>query len=136
MTEEKGLRYNLGKLNLDYCPLSTQIAVASVFAANSELHGGKYPDNNWRKCMEWSIPLNCIKRHLEAFSSGEDFDHESGLPHLWHAQANLAMLIEFLVIHPSGDDRLHKLNLKVAGFQDMLPLFNQALQKNLERKKK
>ena len=132
----KGLRFNSGKLNLSYCPLSTQIAVASVFAASSVENGGKYPDNNWMRGMNWSTPIACAKRHLEAFISGEDLDPQSGVPHLWHVQANIAMLIEYSVIFPSGDDRPSTKGVIGAQFKDLLNHYDNALKKNQERNEK
>ncbi len=131
-----GLRFNSGKLSLSYCPLSTQIAVAAVFSANSQMNGGKYPDNNWRRGQPWSIPLDSAKRHLEAFISGEIFDPHSKLPHLWHVQANIAMLIEFSVTYPKGDDRLTVQNINVAGFEHLLSQYEVALEENKKRSQK
>ena len=128
-----GLRFNSGKLNLTYCPLSTQIAVSSVFSANSEENGGKYPDNNWRRGQKWTTPLDSAKRHIEAFISGEDLDPHSRLPHLWHAQANLAMLIEFAVTYPEGDNRLITQNIKSAQFEHMQHHYDVALEENKKR---
>lgn len=135
MADGGALRFNSGKLNLSYCPLSTQIAIASVFSVNSEENGGKYPDLNWMRGMKWSTPLNCVKRHIEAFASGESVDSESGMPHLWHALANLAMLVEYEVTFNEGDDRLPTRDIKSAGFKDMLSFYEIGLKKNLERKK-
>jgi hypothetical protein len=101
----EGLRFNDGKIELTQCPEAAIYAIASVLMANSEKHGGKYPDQNWRKGMDWSKVINCALRHLYKFNGGEDLDSESGKPHLWHALCNLAMLAEYQFTHPEKDDR-------------------------------
>lgn len=131
-----GLRFNIGKLDLNYCPLSVQVAIASVFSANSQINGGKYPDNNWRRGQKWSIPLSSTKRHYEAFMSGEELDSDSGLPHIWHMLANLSMLTEYSVTFPEGDDRLSLQNIKTAKMSDLLFHYSKALEKNKQRNEK
>lgn len=37
---------------------------------------------------------SAVQRHLLAYHAGEELDPESGIPHLFHASAGLAMLIE------------------------------------------
>lgn len=61
-------------------------------------------DNNWRRGMPWSEVLGCAKRHIQAFSEGEDFD-ELGTLHLANAAWNLLTLIDFYGSYPQGDDR-------------------------------
>ena len=67
--------------------------------------GGKYPDYNWERGMNWSVPYDCMVRHVEAWFSGEDLDPDTGLPHLSAAAANLAMLIEYELTKNGKDDR-------------------------------
>jgi len=111
-----GLRFNKGKIDLDQCPTSIIAAVALGFMKNSTKYGGKYPDNNWRRGMDHSTPYNCMLRHLMQYKDGEDLDVDSGLPHLYHAACNLAMLIEYMETFPEGDDRI---DLKVRSLDNM-----------------
>ena len=56
----------------------------------------KYNANNWRKCKPNQLYLywDALYRHLEAFRSGETFDKESGINHLYHAACNIMFLSE------------------------------------------
>jgi hypothetical protein len=42
---------------------------------------------------------------MDKWLDGEELDAESGLPHLYHAAANIAMLIEYKTTCPELDDR-------------------------------
>lgn len=64
----------------------TGIADAMTYGA------GKYTENNWKKGIKFSRLYNAHMRHLSAFIQGDIIDEESGLPHLYHASANLMML--------------------------------------------
>lgn len=105
LLEEKesggGLRFNEGKLELSECPNSLIYAVAKVMMFGAS----KYAKHNWRKGMKWSIPRDCLQRHLTAWDDGEECDKESRLSHLYHAAANIAMLIEYEHTFPELDDR-------------------------------
>jgi len=104
-TDGGGLRFNNGKIDLTQCPETIIYAIAATFMKNSDKHGGKYPNFNWRRGMDHSKPMACLMRHMMSYQAGEDLDPESGLPHLWHAACNLAMLIEFQYSCPQLDDR-------------------------------
>lgn len=96
-----GARANGGKTRLDLIPLHLLKDGADVF----EYGINKYAEWNWAKGMEWSIPYQCLLRHLAAWWSGEDLDKESGLPHLGHAMANLIMLEHYAKGYKEGDNR-------------------------------
>lgn len=69
-------------------------------------HGaGKYAPTNYRLGFPWSLSLNALWRHLLLFQGGEDFDPDSGLPHLAHAAWHALTLIQFMFDHPDLDDR-------------------------------
>ncbi len=55
----------------------------------------KYSRNNFLKGdgMPLEVVLASMQRHLLAYQAGEDYDDESGLPHLDHVGANLSMLV-------------------------------------------
>ncbi len=94
-------RYNDGKPQLSLIPLEYLEGEARVW-----MHGAKkYAAWNWRKGMPWSEVINSLMRHLAAFQAGEDFDPESGLPHIDHIACNVRMLQVFRVEYRQGDDR-------------------------------
>ena len=64
----------------------------------------KYGDHNWRAGMPWSKVVASLQRHLNAFASGEKFDPESGLSHLWHLQANCMFLANYEHTKPEMND--------------------------------
>ena len=103
--DEKGLRFNKGKIELSQCPTSLVAAVAFNLMRNSTKYGGKYPDNNWRKGMSWTTVVNCLQRHLEDFKNGVDIDPEDGIPTMWKVATNAAFLIEYAQTCPELDDR-------------------------------
>lgn len=87
----KAQRFNHGKLRMDLVPVSAVNALARVLTYGAN----KYDSDNWRRGFNYSVPYACLMRHMMAWQDGEDIDPESGLSHLDHAIANIAMLIEF-----------------------------------------
>lgn len=61
-------------------------------------------DNNWRRGYSWSLSLDALFRHVEAFRRGESYDPESGLHHLAHAEFHLNTLMVFDGVHLSETD--------------------------------
>jgi len=96
-----GLRYNSHKAELHQVPTSLLNGVAKVLMYGAQ----KYEKGNFRRGMKWTIPYDCLQRHMMRWLDGEELDDESGLPHLYHAAANIAMLIEFANTCPNLDDR-------------------------------
>ena len=114
-----GARYNDGKPALSLVPLSSLEDCARVFDYGRK----KYAAWNWAKGMEWSIPYECLLRHMAAWFNGEDNDPESGLPHLGHAMCNLVMLSTFARTYREGDDRpVQWLNVDPAKALDMVSM--------------
>lgn len=101
---EEGKRYNQGKSRHDLIPPFAQEQYARVLTKGAE----KYAAHNWRKGMAWSKVIASLKRHINAFESGEDYDPETGLLHMAHVMCNAAFLSEYYKIYPQGDDRTHK----------------------------
>lgn len=97
----KGSRLNNGKLRMELVPTSMRRALARVFGYGAN----KYEVNNWKRGMKYSTVLGCLHRHLAAWEDGEDIDVESGLNHMDHVAANVAMLIEYIDYYQQGDDR-------------------------------
>lgn len=96
-----GARANFSKTRFDLVPLHLLTSCADVF----EFGANKYAEWNWAKGMQWSVPYACIMRHMAAWSRGEDFDKESGKPHLGHVMANLLMLEHYATAYKAGDNR-------------------------------
>ena len=92
-----GLKYDQGKppLAIVPSPLIDSIAHAMGYGAD------KYGMHNYKLGMSNIRLLSACKRHINAYINGEDNDSESGIHHLGHAGACLAMLMEL--------DRLGKL---------------------------
>ena len=70
----------------------------------------KYAKNNWMRGMSWSTALGGVLRHVLAFLRGEEFDLETGLPHLHHAACGLMFVCYFAhgpknAEHRAFDDR-------------------------------
>lgn len=101
--KDKGLRYNEGKNRHDLFEPFAINEIARVFTRGAE----KYAPRNWEKGMSWSKVLASLKRHLNAFEQGEDFDTETGLYHIAHAAWNAMALTSYYKIYPQGDDRQH-----------------------------
>lgn len=78
------------------------VARVSTFGAD------KYGDRNWEKHVnswEWGRLLASTFRHLVAFLRREEYDPESGLPHLAHAVWNLLALMILVKDGLGVDDR-------------------------------
>lgn len=66
----------------------------------------KYGRSNWRSAgVRASIYVDACKRHLNAWFEGEEVDPDSGLPHLAHALACLAILVDAKAANNLNDDR-------------------------------
>ena len=96
-----GLRYNTGKAQIHQVPTSLINGVAKVLMYGAQ----KYEKGNFRKGMDWTTPYDCLQRHMMRWLDGEQLDEESNLPHLYHAAANIAMLIEYSETCKELDDR-------------------------------
>jgi len=67
---------------------SALIAMSRAFTYGAK----KYAPNNWRLCTEPWRYVGAVLRHVLAWYEGEWSDSESGLCHLDHALASMAML--------------------------------------------
>lgn len=97
-----GARANLGKPSLSLVPLHLFAGAARIFMAGTL----KYAEWNWAKGMKWSIPFDCLLRHLFKFwYFGEECDPETGEHHLDYVICNLVMLRHYIKGYTEGDDR-------------------------------
>ncbi len=101
-TQPQGNKDDAGKLRFDLVPVMPLEAVAAIYTYGAD----KYDDNNWRKGIRWGRVFGASMRHLWAFWRGEDYDPESGLPHLAHAAFGCLTLLEFMETHRELDDRV------------------------------
>lgn len=60
--------------------------------------------NNWRKGQDWVDAMESVKRHIQAWDAGEDFD-ELGTYHLGNAAWGLMAILSFYKTHPDLDSR-------------------------------
>ena len=87
-----GLKYDAGKLRYSLIPPEATRALAEVLTFGAR----KYAPNSWQ-----TVPnaperyLDALIRHLEAHRSGELYDPESNLPHVYHLLCNAAFLTYF-----------------------------------------
>ncbi len=65
----------------------------------------KYERYNFAKGYRWSLSYDAMQRHLMAFWNGEDYDPESGLPHVAHAAWHCLALLTFFIRERGTDDR-------------------------------
>lgn len=101
IVEITGTKNDDGKCRLELIPPEALTSLGDAFTFGAK----KYADDNWAKGFKWRRLIGAAQRHINAFNSGEDKDQESGLSHIDHALACLAML----VAHEKGglgeDDR-------------------------------
>ena len=94
----------------DKIPLHLWPETATVLGSLALLDGAlKYGRANWREAgVRASIYVDAVRRHLNAWFEGEDFDsseHGSGLPHLAHALACIAIIVDADAAGKLTDDR-------------------------------
>lgn len=125
ITQDKGLRYDDGKIRYDLIHPVGNRGLARVLTKG----GRKYTDHNWEKGMLWSKIIGPLKRHLAAIEAGEDWDYDpaceeckKGTPggdinswtckvhtgelHINNLQTNAHFLSSYYEIYPQGDNRL------------------------------
>jgi len=61
---------------------------------------------NWTKGQSWTESIGSIKRHIQAWESGEDYDPDLGTFHLANAAWGLDTLLDYYKSHPEFDDRI------------------------------
>lgn len=90
-----------GKPPISLVPSELVIGAARAFGFGAD----KYNAHNWRKGIPTSQLYDALQRHLLAWNEGEDCAGDSGLHHLDHAAADLAMLMDTLSRDTGLDDR-------------------------------
>lgn len=100
--QEQALKFDQDKVPLHLVdPLFTE-ATAHVLDYGRK----KYDEWNWaRGTFDWSRLYRAALSHLNAWYGGENFDPETGLPHLWHASCCLMFLTRYTHDGMGNDDR-------------------------------
>ncbi len=87
--QEKGMKFDSGKLLYSLIPPETSKALAEVLTFGAQ----KYAQNNWLLVENGKQRyLDALYRHLQAFRAGETHDPESNLHHLAHCLCNVMFL--------------------------------------------
>lgn len=94
---EKGTKIE----RFDLLPTQALAKIARHFGVGA----AKYAPNNWRKGYEWSKSYAALQRHLTAFWGGEDYDEETGSPHLAAVGFHTLVLLTYMDEQPGFDDR-------------------------------
>lgn len=104
--------YEGADINLHYV-ISASITSASVegftgaarvFKAANARKIRPYEKWDWIKGQPWSVVYAAAQRHLLGEIKRET-DEETGMPHIWHVQANLIMLLYYTTYHKNLDNR-------------------------------
>jgi hypothetical protein len=118
-------RYNNNKIRHELIPTEFIDELAKVYTIGAEKYTirdeeGRIIDDgadNWRKGLKWRGVLASIKRHINKFEKGEDYDEDYPKElvdrfgktfHLANAAWGIATLINHYTSHPELDDRNHK----------------------------
>ena len=75
-----------------------------------EFGAQKYSEWNWMKGLPYMRTVGSLRRHLDLWIAGEDYDSETGLSHLAHAMCNIMFLLEWEAAGKGDvlDDRPYK----------------------------
>lgn len=115
-------RYNNNKIRHELIPANAVNELAKVYTVGAEKYTLRDNNNNilddgadnWKKGMSWKKVIGSVKRHINKFEKGEDFDYDwpeeilntyGPTYHLANAAWGLLTLLEFYKIHPELDDR-------------------------------
>lgn len=90
-------------------PLHLWPMTATMTGSLALLDGAlKYGRSNWREAgVKASIYYDALQRHVTKWFEGEEADPDSGLPHLAHALACLAILVDAEAAGKLTDDRMY-----------------------------
>jgi hypothetical protein len=100
-TDNQGRKDDQEKLRYELIAPELDAALAAVLTYGAV----KYEDRNWERGMDWSRPYAALKRHVDAWWAGTNFDPETGMPHLWHAACCLMFLVAYEARSTGVDDR-------------------------------
>jgi len=102
ITNDPAKRFDLGKARFELMPDDVLEKIAEIYT-----HGAlKYDEENWRKGMKWKRCIGSLKRHIKAFTIGQDIDPESKCYHLGQIAWNAMTLLWYQLERIPGDDRV------------------------------
>lgn len=104
MSKQEGIKHDNGKADLSLLPYSGLIGVSKALMDGEK----KYGRYNYLNGMDWHRLIGAALRHIHQFNNGEDCADDSGLNHLYHAGANILMLIEYYERQIGNDTRYKK----------------------------
>lgn len=92
-------------------PYFRQLPLEALAAGAAALEYGaqKYDNRNWEKGLPWQQMIDSLKRHVDDFERGHDYDdaeNGSGLPHICLIMSSAMMLAASVVRGIGQDDRL------------------------------
>lgn len=91
MSNDKDVKQDKEKLRVDLIEPEFIEELADVLTYGAD----KYDENSWQEIPNATNRYYAaLMRHILAWRKGEDID-ESGLPHLYHAAANIMFLMHF-----------------------------------------
>ena len=92
------------KIATNKIPMHLWPATATAMGSLALLYGARlYGRSNWREAgVRASVYVSACQRHLAAWFENEDNDPESNLPHLGHALACLAILVDAQAVAVAG----------------------------------
>lgn len=99
--KQQGTKHDQGKPRISLIPTDALWGMGRALAYGEK----KYGQHNFRNGLAYSRLVDATLRHLTAWNEGENSDSESGLSHLDHALASLAMLKYMEVNRADMDDR-------------------------------
>jgi len=114
--EEKGKKFDGEKPNLALIPKEAMWMMGEAFSYG----GKKYGEENHKQGLSIKRQLAAALRHIYQFLDGEDLDSESGLNHLGHALASVAMATYTFTNNQEFDDRFRKPGLGNMAAQELL----------------
>ena len=99
---KQGLRFNSGKVRFDLVPHEAEEALAEHYGRGAM----KYPGRNWENGMPWMGVAASLRRHLNKWLAGEDYDEETGGHHMIAVAWNAIALFTYFVRGLGTDDRV------------------------------
>jgi hypothetical protein len=127
---KEGTKFDSGKLRLDLIPIGPLVNLVLTYMIGSV----RYEDYNWRKGMKWSRIYAAMLRHLFAWWVGEEFDQDTGQPHLGSVAWGAFTLLEYQRSHKEFDDRPKNSDLSPRQAQLLTESMSPLLQKTLQGK--
>ena len=101
MTSSTGGQKGSKLARFDLIPVGPLTELAKLYGKGAE----KYDDRNWELGYDWSLSYAAMQRHANLFWSGEDYDEETGAPHLASVIFHAMAMLEFMRTHPEFDNR-------------------------------